>query len=146
MEEQSNASALHHDRYYYDPEKKMTFRDQRYLPRWEVNNRIAYQVQEQEAREAVSHDLSSVGICLRTQMPLPLDEKVKITVYLSQATTFHVEGHVVWSKGMGGYSLSGVIFENITPEIQELILQYAFEVKREDLVKHWFSGWDGQPA
>jgi len=143
-EESFESSASQPNRTYYDSERKMSFADKRYLPRWEAKNRIAYQFSEsQQDNECFSHDLSSVGICLRTPRPLPLNQRIKLTVYLTEQNFFPAEGRVVWSRMTSeGDSLNGVLFEKITPQSQEMILQYAFEFKRDDLVKHWFQGWE----
>jgi hypothetical protein len=129
---------------YYDPELKMNLPDKRYLPRWEVKNKIGlYLEEDREQRECKSHDLSSVGICLQTRDLLPVDHRLKLVVHLSEDTAFPVEGRVVWSRPAEGGYQSGVVFENISQHDQELILQYAFEVRHDDLVKHWFNGWNG---
>jgi hypothetical protein len=137
-------SASRENRTYYDSEKKMSFLDKRYLPRWEVKNRIAYQMPENlQEQEAFSHDLSSVGICLRTAEPLPLDKKVKLNVHLTEETSFPAEGRVVWSQAVAdGNILNGILFEKISPQSQELILKHAFEFNHDALVKHWFKGWE----
>lgn len=120
----------------------MSLPDKRYLPRWEVKNRISYQLHEDhQMQDCMSRDLSSVGICLETREFLPINKKVKLVVYLSETTSFPAEGHVVWSQATANGNISGILFDGITNQEQELILQHAFEVKHEDLVKHWFSGW-----
>lgn len=116
--------------------------DKRYIPRWEVDNRILYSLnRERKERECRSKDLSCVGACIHTRENIPEDQKLKLKVFLSENTCFDVEARILWKKStQDGYAL-GVAFDNITPEVQELILTYAFEVKRDDLVKHWFDGW-----
>lgn len=133
-----------HVKTYYDPELKMSLPDKRYLPRWKVTNKIDFLNNTDAGQEeCMSNDLSSVGICLQTKESLPIDQHVKLVVHLARETSFPVEGRVLWSRPANGGYHSGVVFENITPHDQELILQYAFEVRHDDLVKHWFNGWNG---
>lgn len=123
-------------RQYTGPEK-------RYLPRWDVNNRVLCRLQDQvDASECRSMDLSCAGACLVTRQPLPKNQKIKLTIYLTEAKPVEVEGHIVWSRVSGYGNLLGVNFDNTTLEIQETILQYAFEFKKKDLLDHWFEGWN----
>jgi hypothetical protein len=127
-------------------EKKMSFPDKRYLPRWNVANHIDYHLHDESVtHKGKSRDLSSVGICLQTQTLLPVNSTVKLVVYLSENTSFPVEGRVMWSRvaDQGGY-LAGIHFEGVAPHDQEMILQFAFEVCRPNLVKHWFNGWPSE--
>lgn len=138
------APTSRHVQTYYDPELKMSLPDNRYLPRWKVNNKIDFLIDTDVGPgECTSHDLSSVGICLQTKEFLPLDHHVKLVVHLTGETSFPVDGRVVWSRPCEAGYQSGVVFENIAQHDQDLILQYAFEVRHDDLVKHWFSGWNG---
>ena len=119
-----------------------SYDDKRYIPRWEVNNRILLQTEEDNnVRECRSRDISCVGICLSTPQELSVNQKVRLTVYLSEATQIQVIGTILWTKKTTDGNLVGIIFEDTKPETQDLILDYAFEIKREDLVKHWFRGW-----
>ncbi len=128
---------------FRDPNRKGAQKDQRYIPRWEVNNRILYQLPDEEnAREARTRDLSCAGICLQTDQDLGEQKKVRLTIYLSGKKSIQVDGQIRWTRKTSQGTMVGVIFENIQPEDQELILDYAFEVKKDDLVKHWFQGWD----
>lgn len=118
--------------------------DQRYLPRWEVKNRVVYRLND-EARphEGQSKDLSCTGACIRTKDKLSPNQKVKLTIYLSDETAVQVEGQIVWNKPSQDHeSLVGVMFVNTTQKTQDLILKHAFEIKKDELVKHWFSGWE----
>ncbi len=145
MENQAShtTQSFHSQKMYYDTEKKMSLPDKRYLPRWAVHNRISYfTLEEGNTKECVSLDLSSVGICLQTKECLPVNQKVKMVIHLSEQASFEVLGNVRWSRQTAEGNQAGIIFEKITPHDQELILQHAFEVKHEDLVKHWFSGWE----
>lgn len=116
--------------------------DQRYLPRWNVNNRIICKLPKADVHECITRDLSCTGASLFTSAKIASKQKVSLTVHLTNLISFEVQGRVLWNKSADNGHLVGVVFEDVSQEIQELILQHAFEVRREDLRKHWFSGWD----
>lgn len=128
-----------------NPTRTFKSLDKRYIPRWEVTNRILYSYDnDNQCQEGLSKDISCLGACLNTQENIPIDKKIKLKIYLSEKKSFDVEAKIKWKKATSdGYSV-GVIFENVPQEIQELILTHAFELKREDVVRHWFSGWEGR--
>ncbi len=116
--------------------------EKRYFPRWQVKNRIVYHFEGQDHfHEARSRDLSCAGVSLVSQFPLTKEQKLKMRIYLFEDKTVEVEGCPVWVKETEEGYLSGVHFTNSTAEIQNKILEYAFEIKKQDVVKHWFEGW-----
>ena len=118
--------------------------DKRYLPRWEVGNKILYQQQgKARSAEALSHDLSCAGTSILADEDIQLNQKLKLTIYLDQNTSIRVDGRVCWSKQADSKHLIGVNFEQTSRKAQDLILKYAFELDREKLVNHWFKGWEG---
>ncbi len=117
--------------------------DNRYLPRWEVQNRILYKFNdESKVRECQSKDISCAGACLLTPERLPKNKKIKLTIYLNDDKYIEVQGHIAWTKVQGNEHLVGISFYNTNEKDQELILKYAFEIKKEDVIKHWFKGWN----
>ena len=118
--------------------------EKRYIPRWEVANRILYQIEnEKKTHESSSKDLSCTGACFATPENLPLNKKIKMKIYLSEDIAVKVEGQIVWNKpGSANENLVGVTFSNTSQEVQELILKHAFEIKKEDMIKYWFQGWN----
>lgn len=120
--------------------------EKRYFPRWEVNNRICYRLAPEHAvHECRSRDLNCCGACLLTNQSLSPDQKIKLTVYLEDDVAVHVEGIVLWSRSNHDHQfLVGVNFMETSKRIQDLILDHAFEIKKKDLVKHWFKGWEVQ--
>ncbi|HPB67422.1 MAG TPA: PilZ domain-containing protein [Candidatus Omnitrophota bacterium] len=119
-----------------------TGQEKRYLPRWEVNNRVLCRTDEGfDSVECRSMDLSCAGVCLVMRQRLQPAEKVKLTIYLTEAKAVEVDGHVAWSRVSGYGNLAGISFENTELEIQDTILKYAFEFKKNTLVQHWFEGW-----
>ena len=120
--------------------------DLRYLPRWQVNNRIQFKVHDDpQIHEARSRDLSSAGACLVTQQKIPVNQKVNVKIYLDERTPIEVQGTTVWNKSYPAGHLAGILFYNTSTHIQDLILQHAFAIKHEDVVHQWFKGWGKQP-
>ncbi len=117
--------------------------DQRYIPRWQIDNRIFYRLDnDSELQEGRSRDLSCAGICLQTEQELLPEQKMKLKVYLSRNKSVDLQGHILWSRKIPQGFLAGIAFDDIKPENQDVILDYAFEIKRSDLVNHWFKGWN----
>lgn len=117
--------------------------EHRYLPRWKVNNRIQFKTsQDPQLHEARSRDLSCAGACLVTEQPLAADQKIEMTIFLDERTAVEVHGKALWNRAYAAGNLAGIAFYNTTMEIQDLILQHAFEIRREDVVNQWFKGWE----
>ena len=114
--------------------------DKRYLPRWQVNNRVVLTLAG-ESHEGVSRDLNSTGASIKTQANLATKQKVKLKLYLSEETIVKIEGQIVWNHPEEKGYLLGINFENLNREAQDILLQYAYEIKKDDIVKHWFTGW-----
>ena len=116
--------------------------DKRYLPRWQVNNRVVCTLQgDPRAHEAVSRDLNCMGVSITTNTNFTVKQKAKLKIYLSDDAIVKVDGHVIWTHAAEDHWLLGILFENISREAQDLLLQYAYEIKKSDVVKHWFTGW-----
>jgi len=118
-------------------------RERRYLPRWEVNNRVICRLDSTpEALECRSRDLSCAGIEIISQQSLQPRQKVNLTICLTETKALDVTGHVVWQRAASVGNISGVVFENVPQEIQDAILKYAFEFKKKDVINHWYEGWN----
>ena len=118
--------------------------DQRYLPRWEVKNRLLFQSEDYtNPQEGQTKDISCSGACFSTNINLNTRQKIKLTIYLSPHTAVKVNGQVVWTKSHAGENQIGVSFYNIPQKSQDLILEHAFELKHKSVVGHWFEGWNG---
>lgn len=119
--------------------------DQRYLPRWHAKNRILYQLDDEfSPREGYTKDLNCAGTCILIDRDLSIDQKLKLTIFLAPHTAITVHGNVIWSKQEDQYNEIGINFQDTTDEAQELILQYAFELNKSEVLKHWYKGWDGE--
>lgn len=116
--------------------------DKRYFPRWQVKNRILYRFDgESNVHEARTRDLSCTGVSLVSHLAVAPHQKLKLRIYLFENDSIEVEGHPVWSEETLEGHVLGVNFTNTTSDIQDKILQYAFEIKKNDVVNHWFDGW-----
>jgi len=116
--------------------------ERRYLPRWEINNRVLYRKPNEDFyRECHSRDLHSDGVCVECVDPLADGTQVSLTISLSPDVAVNVEGRIRWKQSLDGKQLVGIKFENITKKVQDLILDCAFNLKKEALTKNWFEGW-----
>ena len=123
-------------------EKQIRGSDQRYIPRWVVHNKILYRRENNPAyQETSSRDINCTGASFYGKEDILPRQKIKMVMYLSETTAVEVSGTVLWKKNADEKPLIGVRFEEITPHVQDMILQYAFEYKKEDLTRHWFKGW-----
>ncbi len=122
--------------------KKNSGRDQRYFPRWEVDSRVIYKIDNDPmARETHTKDLNCSGVCIYVQEAIKPQQRLKLTIYLSGRKSVDVQGLVIWNNPLENQALVGICFSNTSQKAQDLILQHAFEIKKEDLTKHWFKGW-----
>ncbi len=118
--------------------------DRRYLPRWEVENRIMYRKKDDVFyHEALTKDFNCSGLCLNTKEDIALNQEVTLTLYLAEDVTVHLKGIVSWQKHTEHGYLAGVQFDNISKKAQDLLLEYAFQSRQQELKKHWFQGWAG---
>ena len=116
--------------------------DQRYFPRWEVKNRALFQVENQkDTFEAQTVDLSCAGVCLQTAEPVQINQKLKLIIYLSPSKFINVDGTIAWIHHRDGHLDAGVHFKSTHYKTQDTILQYAFEVRHDQVIRHWFKGW-----
>ena len=116
--------------------------DKRYFPRWQVKNRVVYRYEgDFNFHEGRTRDLSCTGVALFSKFSVVIPQKLKLRIYLFEDDHVEVEGNPVWSKETTEGHLTGINFVNTSTEIQNKILQYAFEIKKNDVVNHWFEGW-----
>ncbi|MFA5088347.1 MAG: PilZ domain-containing protein [Candidatus Omnitrophota bacterium] len=118
--------------------------DRRYLPRWEVNNRVVCLLKNDASRiECSSRDINCSGASIYSERDLTPAQKVKLTIYLDKNVLVNVDGKVCWSHPAEKQNLVGINFEETSKKVQDLILEYAFEVNKDKLTQHWFKGWSG---
>ena len=115
----------------------------RNLPRWSTENRVLFRLENDSIfKEALSKDITTSGACLYCQEEIKSSSKLTLLIYLTDDLAVEVGGTVLWNKNIASNNLIGVRFENTSPQVQEMILQYAFESKKDDLTRHWFKGWE----
>ena len=120
--------------------------DQRYFPRWNVNNRVIYRTEsspDQQLRHGHSKDLSCAGACLYLKEFLPPRQKITLNIFLSPETGIDLRATVVWQKADDVAYLTGVAFYETSDEAQQQILERAFQLERPKILEHWYKGWDG---
>ncbi len=117
-------------------------KERRYLPRWEVKSRVRYSKSEADTPlEGESKDLNYKGISLWTSGEFLPNERLQITVFLAEDTSFTLPATVLWAKKSDDRNLIGLQFENTSNEVRDLIFNFAFEHNRDELVKRWFEGF-----
>lgn len=119
--------------------------EQRYFPRWETSNKVVLQCEHDFlCFDGSLLDLSCTGVSLQSESILCRNQILKLKVFLTDQTSVDVKGEIVWVKALKKGYQAGVLFFSIGPAEQDLILEHAFEINREVLVKHWFNGWEGK--
>lgn len=116
--------------------------DRRYLPRWKISNKVLYRrAKEVFYREARSRDISATGLCLSALDLIAVNERLNISIYLAQERDpILVRGKAVWRKLHGSENMIGIQFDSVDNKTSELIFKYAFEFKRDEVMKRWFKG------
>jgi len=117
--------------------------EKRYLPRWKVRNRVKFALEQSGGSidECETVDLSCSGVSLRLSKSLIPGQALRMKIFLDEDQAVDVNGHVVWNRiGQDG-RCAGVVFDRASLEVHEMILNYAFELDSDDVVRHWFSGW-----
>ncbi len=118
--------------------------DQRYFPRWNVNNRVLYKHDSTpQLRHGHTKDLSCAGACLYLKEFLPLQQKITLSIYLSPKTGIDLQATIIWQKAEDMAYLTGVAFYETSDEAQQQILEHAFQSERPKILEHWYKGWDG---
>ncbi len=118
------------------------YNEQRYIPRWHVRNPVRYFLNDSgHVHEGETVDISCSGLCLNTSEFLLPNQKIKLIVSLDQERSVELTGRIVWNRASDHGRLAGIELQNVSPEQQETILDYAFELDPEALIRHWFDGW-----
>ena len=113
--------------------------DQRYLPRWEMESSVLFQlVDNPTGGEGVMKDLNCSGASVCSDKSFAPNQKISLKIKLSEHQIINVTGRIVWIRPSVQQNTMGIHFYNVTEEAQEMILQHAFELKRHELVQHWW--------
>ncbi|MDD3374952.1 MAG: PilZ domain-containing protein [Candidatus Omnitrophica bacterium] len=115
--------------------------DNRYFPRWEVSNKVTYKHESGiNFHEGVSRDISNTGVCLRTYEKIQPQEKLFMTIELSDGISIQAQGRALWEKVGEKDFLVGVRFEDISEKVQEMIFNCAFECQKGQFQEKWYEG------
>ncbi|MBU0467473.1 MAG: PilZ domain-containing protein [Candidatus Omnitrophica bacterium] len=116
--------------------------EKRYVPRWEVKNAVTGIIDDKIDMQGETVDLSCAGTCISIDKDLgEVNQQVQLTVYLSETAKVDLQGNIVWAKNVGDKKEVGVKFFNTSSKIQQMILDYSYDVDRTTVVNHWFEGW-----
>ncbi|MEW5895174.1 MAG: PilZ domain-containing protein [Candidatus Omnitrophota bacterium] len=125
-----------------EEEDSFSKNDRRYLPRWRASNRVNYVIQEGlTVEEAQTRDLSCSGVCLKLARLILPGQNIKLKIYLDERKSIEVTGNVMWNHISPEGRYAGICFDHPSIELQETILNYAFEIHPDAMTRHWFSGW-----
>jgi len=117
--------------------------DSRYFPRWEVDEQVFCQLEgESEVREGKTRDISCAGARIAGNWQISPRQKIKIIIQLSKTAKVSLNAHILWVKTNSDQQEMGVTFYDTPDDIQDSILQHAFELNKEKVLKQWFKGWD----
>jgi len=93
--------------------------------RWVINKELKIKVEgAQDYADCQVHDISFTGCNLSTQLKLPKDEFLKLTVVLSSASDITIEAWVAWQKVVDGFNNYGLYFNKIKDGDKEAIYKY----------------------
>lgn len=116
--------------------------EKRYVPRWEVKNPVTGIIDDKIDLQGEIVDLSCAGTRITFDQGLgEVNQKVELTVYLSDDIKVDLHGNIVWAKNVWDKREVGVKFFNTSSRIQQMILDHSYEVDRKTVVNHWFEGW-----
>ncbi|MBF0521812.1 MAG: PilZ domain-containing protein [Candidatus Omnitrophica bacterium] len=116
--------------------------DQRYIPRWEVRNRVLYYLDDEKVpHEGQTKDLSCAGACLCLNQVPASAQRVNMEIFLSEKKVAKLEGQIRWVKRTKDETQVGVSFSNVTIKAQDLILEHAFAISPKNYNNLWFRGW-----
>jgi len=127
---------------------KAKLKNKRSMPRWNTQGHCIYRVNNDAPRfEGHVKDVNCSGTCLITNQDISIDQKIHLTIHISDSDVIRVSGIAIWKRISNKENMIGIRFFNASSETQDKILQYALYTDRETLVNHWFDGWEGrQPS
>ncbi len=117
--------------------------DMRYFPRWEVNDPVLCNLDgENEPFEGRTKDISCAGACITGAGNVSPYQKVKVVIDIAQGVKVKLNAHILWVKIENNQSQMGVTFYDTPDDVQNLILQHAYEVDREKFLEQLYKGWE----
>ena len=116
--------------------------DGRYIPRWQVRNRVLFHLDNQDkVYEAYTLDLSYSGVCIVVDKNVPTNSPLWLTISLSPVKSIYLKGNIIWTKHLEDQKMLGIRFEYISDPDRDLIYEHAFEINKGEMIKKWYSGW-----
>ena len=117
--------------------------DMRYFPRWEVNDPVLYHLDGgKKSYEGQTKDISCAGACITGTGNVSPHQKIKVIVELAEGVKIKLNAHILWVKIENNQPQMGVTFYDTPDDVQNLILQHAFEVDRDKFLKQLYRGWE----
>ena len=118
-----------------------TKKDNRYLPRWNVENEVIFKKEgSADYQEGQSKDISAEGACIKTKAEFLPYKNIRLSIFFTEKDFVDLTGNILWSKVQGDEHLVGIQFKNVSVKDQEKILSHAFELNPQKLKEHWFKG------
>jgi len=116
----------------------------RYFPRWEFDEQVLCKIEgEAEYREGKTKDISCAGACIVGDWQITPHQKIKVTIKLSKTAEICLNAHILWVKINNNQREMGITFYDTPDDVQDSILQHAFELNKDKVLKQWYKGCDG---
>jgi hypothetical protein len=117
--------------------------DMRYFPRWEVKDPVLYHLEgESQTYEGHTKDLSCAGACITGVTNVVPHQKIKVIVELSRGAKVKLNARILWVRIENNQPQIGVSFYNTPDDVQNQILQHAFEIDRDKFLDQLYKGWE----
>ena len=117
--------------------------DARYFPRWDVDNRLSYCLEgDDQFFEGKTKDISCAGACIISEVHIAPRQKIKISIELSKGNSFQLNAYILWVRMENNQNHMGITFYDTPDEFKDQILNHAFELDKEKVLKHWFKDWN----
>lgn len=128
---------------YDNNHQEMKNEEKRYLPRWQVRNRVFYKLDNfATPNEAITRDISCSGVSILIDKSIFPKQDIELTIFLEKDLAIRVDGHVAWIKTIGDKNVLGIKFARISQEAQNIVLEHAFELGSKDVETNpWFKDW-----
>ncbi|MGE0267247.1 MAG: PilZ domain-containing protein [Candidatus Omnitrophota bacterium] len=121
-----------------------TGKEKRLHPRWDIENRIFFRRESNTAEHlGYTKDLSCSGTCFLSKEKVRCGQKLKLSIYLSEAETITLQAKVMWVQRADDVYCIGTHFSDISQDEQSFILEHAYELNHDTVVNHWFKDWNG---
>lgn len=120
--------------------------EKRRFPRWTIAGKAFYKREgEKEAREGWSNNISCWGVSLSLPEEVKPNSELNLNIHLSDnLSPIITKGKVMWvspvASGSGQPFFAGVRFDGLRHYDRDKIFSYAYQFRREEILKHWWQG------